>query len=392
MKHSQDETVCLSRPAAPEGNSWLDRLAQANSAEQLRRDLAQRFPALDRGNLKELAILGAADEGIRLAGLCSSLGIRVALIADDNPARQGKTFGGAIVSPSSSLLQCDRTLPVIIASHRVLDAVNRLTGAGFETAAPFAVLQMLAPEKFPPHMFYDNLLEDLFQHRKRCLQLNNDLADDTSRRVLDAAIGFRLSMDPRVLEPVLDHDLYGADCILPFDDNEVYIDGGSYDGDSLRMFIERVGNQYERIYAYEPDRQTYERLCRNFSGEVRVVPVAAGLYREVTTLRFDDAGTRGSLFTDAGGITVPVTTVDHDLRGNRATYIKMNIEGAELDALEGARRTIQSFAPKLAISAYHRPSDLWEVPAKIKSLRDDYRLFLRQHDGGIIETVCYARR
>jgi hypothetical protein len=87
-----------------------------------------------------------------------------------------------------------------------------------------------------------------------------------------------------------------------------------------------------------------------------------------------------------------VTTVDHDLEGGHASFIKMNIEGAEIDALEGARRTIQSFAPQLAISAYHRPADLWAVPEKIRSLRDDYRLFLRQHDGGIIETVCYAHQ
>jgi hypothetical protein len=68
----------------------------------------------------------------------------------------------------------------------------------------------------------------------------------------------------------------------------------------------------------------------------------------------------------------------------------MNIEGAELEALEGARESIRRWAPTLAISAYHRPSDLWQVAALARSLRPDYRLYFRQHDGGVIETVLYA--
>jgi hypothetical protein len=68
----------------------------------------------------------------------------------------------------------------------------------------------------------------------------------------------------------------------------------------------------------------------------------------------------------------------------------MNIEGAEIEALRGARNLIQKHAPKLAISGYHRPSDLWEIPALIRELNPDYKLSLRQHDGGTIETVIYA--
>ncbi len=389
---SENTADSLSAPSAVAGG-WLERLMLAPSAASLLGALADRYPALQGGRLEELAILGASDEGVRLAGLCKGLGIRVALIADDNPIRQGKLVEGITVVPTAELLDaCDKRLPVIIASHRVLGAVQRLSAAGFETVAPFATLQILAPDRFPPHMFYDGLIDELYRDRDAYVRLNGLLADEKSRRVLDAALGFRLTMDPRLFEPVLDAELYDADCIKPFGDGEVYVDGGSYDGDTLRLFIDRVGGRYERIYAYEPDQQTFARLCRNFEGEDRVTPVPKGLYREVTTLRFDDAGTRGSLFTESGTISVPVTTIDHDLNGGSASFIKMNIEGAEIDALEGAKNTIQTFAPQLAISAYHRPADLWEVPAKMKSLRDDYRLFLRQHDGGIIETVCYARQ
>ena len=74
----------------------------------------------------------------------------------------------------------------------------------------------------------------------------------------------------------------------------------------------------------------------------------------------------------------------------RVTFIKMNIEGAELDALRGSSTVIERWGPTLAISAYHRPSDLWQIPFLVNELRDDYKLFMRQHDGGVIETVLYA--
>jgi hypothetical protein len=68
----------------------------------------------------------------------------------------------------------------------------------------------------------------------------------------------------------------------------------------------------------------------------------------------------------------------------------MNIEGAEIDALDGARRTIARCLPKLAISAYHRPNDLWRIALLVREMSSKYELFLRQHDGGVIETVLYA--
>jgi hypothetical protein len=68
----------------------------------------------------------------------------------------------------------------------------------------------------------------------------------------------------------------------------------------------------------------------------------------------------------------------------------MNIEGSEIEALQGAAQSIRRWNTKLAISVYHRPTDLWQIPELVRSLNPDYRFYLRQHDGGIIETVLYA--
>lgn len=388
---SLDPGLAVGEASAPlaEAGGWLDALGKAGTAEALRRHLSERYPSLCDGHPKAIAILGAAEEGERLASICNTAGIDVVAVVDDSPHPQGRTLGRQRVEPSSRLAAIDRSVPVVICSHRLLGATTRLADEGFSTA-PFAALQLIRPSLFPPHAFYDGLLEDLVDNRDRYRRLGDQLADDKSRRVLQAVLGFRMTLDARLLEPVLDDDLYGADCLPPFAADEVYIDGGSYDGDTIRSFIKRVDGRFERIYGFEPDPRTFKRLQQNFADEPRVTPVPKGLYSKRTVLRFADAESRASLLTPAGAIEVPVTSLDEELADRRVTYIKMNIEGAELEAITGAQRTIRSHAPKLAISAYHRPSHLWEVPASVMAMRPDYRLFLRQHDGGIIETVLYA--
>jgi len=267
---------------------------------------------------------------------------------------------------------------------------ERLSRLGFAAVAPFAVLQALDPERFAPHMFYEGLLEDIWENREQYRWLARELSDNKSRDVLDAVLTFRQTLDPHVLAPVVEPGLYQSDGLLGYADDEVYIDGGAFDGDTIRLFSSRVGARYTRIYAFEPDPTTFARLKQNFASEPRVELINAGLYHRKQTLRFRDDASRAAIFAGDGGTEIEVTTIDDVVGEERVTFIKMNIEGAEIDALKGAARTIRRWRPKLAISAYHRPSDLWCIPRLVRWLREDYGLYLRQHDGGVIETVLYG--
>jgi FkbM family methyltransferase len=368
---------------------WLSGLREAASPEALRQALRQRHGAFAEPG--RLVILGAAVEGRRLAQLCREHGIAVLAIADDDPALEGSEISGAKVVKTAALAEIDRNVPIVIASHRTLKATQRLRAMGFAHVAPFVLLQMLAPQKFPPHLFHEGWLQDLHGNRAQYEELAGLLADGFSRRVLDAVLGYRLSCDPLVLEPIVEWELYGPAALFSYGEHEVYVDGGSYDGDSVRLFMGRVGGRFDRVLAFEPDPATFTRLVQNFRGEPRVEPVPKGLFSRETTLRFDDAGSRASgLVASGGGIAVPVTTIDRVLGEDPVTFIKMNIEGAEQEALAGAARAIARYRPKLAISAYHRAADLWQIPALVRRLEARYRLYLRQHDGGVIETVLYA--
>ncbi len=381
----------MNRPAGKaRGFQGLAALAAAPSAAAMRRALLDRYPGFDPSGLRELAVLGAAEEGGRLARICAARGIEVRAVCDDDPARVGSRLAGHRVRPLAALEGLDREIPVVVASHRVLGAIERLRGMGFASVAPFALLQVLDRAAFPPHMFYHGWLEDLGRNRSRYGRLYEALADDASRRTLDAVIGFRLTLDPAVLRPVLDGDLYLPRALTTLKPDEVYVDAGAYDGDSVRLFVERTGGRFKRVLAFEPGAAAFERLAANCAGDPRIEPINKGLYSRSTTLGFDGAGQRGAALSETGTAVVPVVALDEALGGDPVTFIKMNIEGAELEALEGARRAIARWQPRLAISAYHRPGDLWQVPAKLRRLRPDCRLYLRQHDGGVIETVAYA--
>lgn len=376
-------------------NDALSRLERVHSVNDLIAGLANHNGSLDPTRLSRIAILGAASEGRRLARICRERGIAIVAIADDDPAKLETRIEGVRVDPSGTLDVLDRTIPVVVASHRVLNGVQRLRARGFSTVLPFAALQVLAPKIFPPHMFYDGWLEDLCHNKKQYLWLNAELADERSQKVLEAVVHYRLTADPQFLTPVIERGHYHQGLYHPagvFDctDHEVYVDAGAFDGDSIRWFKERVGNRYDRIIALEPDPRTYAKLTQNFLGEERIEAINAGLHRRNAVLQFRDDASRGAIFTPEGGIAMDVVSLDELLAGERVTFLKMNIEGAEIDALYGAQETIRRWLPKLAISVYHRPSDLWRIPRLVREFSADYDLFLRQHDGGVIETVLYG--
>ena len=368
----------------------LDTIASVGSAAGLKERLAERWPAFTSRKLREVAIVGAAGEGVRLAALCRCHRIVLRGVADDNAMKQTQLVEEHKVTAVEEFDRLDRGTPVIVASHRALLPVRRLRNMGFTNVAPFLLLQELDPVRFPPHMFHDGLLEDLVDNVPRYRELGEIVADDRSRAVLAAVIDYRLNADPEVLDSIVEWDLYGPNNLLKYGMDEVYVDGGAYDGDSIRLFIKRVDDRFAKVIAFEPDPVTFRRLKANFASEPRVQPVNAGLHRAKAMLRFDGAGTRGSVLTATGATTVSVVGLDEVLNGERVSYVKLNIEGAEIDALEGGAASIRQWAPKLAIAAYHVPDHLWRVPATIRGLRPDYRIYFRQHDGGIIETVIYA--
>ena len=152
----------------------------------------------------------------------------------------------------------------------------------------------------------------------------------------------------------------------------------------------------KKIYAFEPDPECYKRCLEkkeqsNFV-EAEILPF--GTWSEKTTLSFEVQGTGSSKVSQSKGIntiSVPVMPIDDVIEDeDTVTFIKMDVEGSELESLKGAHKTIQRDKPKLAICIYHKPEDMVTIPLYIKELVPEYKLYVRHHSNTVSETVLYA--
>lgn len=182
--------------------------------------------------------------------------------------------------------------------------------------------------------------------------------------------------------------------IIRLGDDEIFVDCGAYTGDTLENFLKRV-KKFEKYYALEPDkrrRTELKKVIKRFKGEGRICYIPIGAWDRKEELCFSLSNECGEIVSDnkcSEKISVDAidNVVDED---EKVTFIKMDIEGAELKALEGARNTILRWKPKLAICVYHKREDLITIPQFIKSIDMGYKLYLRAHYPYCSELVLYA--
>lgn len=163
--------------------------------------------------------------------------------------------------------------------------------------------------------------------------------------------------------------------IFPSFGQEIFVDGGAYDGDTYKQFL-LSGIDYKKYYAFEPDYKNIEKLKTTVKNDEKTYVCECGLYEKETDLYFSLSGSMSSkIANELNGVKIPVINID--LAAPDATFIKMDIEGAEYAALRGARRTIITNRPKLAICCYHTIDDIWQIPLYIKKICPEYKLFYR---------------
>lgn len=205
----------------------------------------------------------------------------------------------------------------------------------------------------------------------------NLLADERSKRDFVNILNFKISGKVNYLfDSHCEKDqLYKE--ILPLSENESIVDLGAYDGDTIREFLEVTNGRYKKITAFEPDAKNFRKLTAKTEGMENLERHNLGAWDKKETLFFQKKKGRNSHQADEG-IPVEFDSVDNVVKGE-VTFIKMDIEGAELKALEGAKDTIQTYKPKLYVCAYHRNEDMFAIPLKIKELCSDYKIYFRHH-------------
>ncbi len=203
------------------------------------------------------------------------------------------------------------------------------------------------------------------------------LYDEKSKEDYLNILCFKLSGDVKYLLKAHSDKMKLYDDVLPLSEDESIVDLGAYDGDTIREFLTVTGGKYKNIIALEPDEKNFRKLERKTDGLPNLTRFNMGAWDKEETLYFAKKSGRNSRLEETG-IPVNFNSVDNIVK-DKVTFIKMDIEGAELKALEGAKNTIAMYKPKLYVCAYHRNEDMFTLPFKIKALYDGYKIYFRQH-------------
>lgn len=199
-----------------------------------------------------------------------------------------------------------------------------------------------------------------------------------------------LKKESIVFSIAIDEERMYFEDFLPITESEVFVDCGSFDGFNSVQFTKHCSNP--RILAVDADPTNIQKIESTFQKNqiknYKIVPI--GLWSEKKTLHFTAYGSGASRIMDEGSDVLECDCLDHLFSEEDVSFIKMDLEGAELEVLKGAKAIIKEKKPKLAISIYHKEEDILELPLYIKSIVPEYEFYLRHYTDWRSETVLYG--
>jgi len=349
---------------------------------------------LDPGS--PMVVYGGGNTGRRVIAVLRARGIEPAGVLDQRGGNGAAVEGVPVHRPGSepfdSTLRARATVLIAVfnrdANALAIDTLVRSLGYG-RVVGVVELHDLLAGDWGEPYWLSSR--EHPSRNADEVLGGMNRLADDASRALYERMIAYRVRGDAAdAPTPVAGPQYFPTDVPRRVEALR-YVDCGAYDGDVLRD-AERIA-ELEAACAFEPDPANFAKLAewaasRVVSTQINLWPCA--VWHSTEQLHFATNQGEGSHLASDGSMTVQAVAIDDVVPTFRATDLKMDIEGAEPAALQGAVRLVKRCRPRLAISAYHRPEHLWSISASIAELELDYSFFIRAHAYGGFEVVLYA--
>lgn len=216
---------------------------------------------------------------------------------------------------------------------------------------------------------------------------------DTEKYLLKHGIAGEDIIDIRAFFVCGTGDDYFYEDFLRFGKEEIFVDAGCCDLTTTVDFA-NLCKGLKKVYAFEPDAANYENCVKRLEKEKENLPEIVmlhyGTWSEKTELHFD-ATADGCSHIGEGNTVIRTAAIDDIVKSSdKVTFIKMDVEGAELESLKGAQRIIRRDRPTLAVCIYHKPEDVITIPLYIKSLVPGYRFYLRSYSNADNEMVLYT--
>ncbi len=320
---------------------------------------------------KPVVLYGMGDGADKVLSAFEYFGIKASAVMASDEFVRGQSFHGFTVKKLSEIETefYDFNIALCFASQ-LTDVMSNIK----HIALKHTVLVPSVP------VFGSTLFDDFFinENRNNINSAYALLSDEQSRRVYKSILKFYYTGEISLLDEITTAKSEAFDNILKLGNNEVYVDLGAYNGDTIDEFLHYSKGEYRKIIAFEPNSKNFEKLKKNCGNLKNTDLWQLGAYSKNTFLDFNNKAGRNSAISENGTKT-RVATVDSVLCGSSASYIKADVEGADYETLLGMKNTLKNFKPKLNFSAYHRFEDIFKLPLLVKELNPTYKIYLRHH-------------
>ncbi|MDO4921041.1 MAG: FkbM family methyltransferase [Phascolarctobacterium sp.] len=331
-----------------------------------------------KNTTKPVVLYGMGNGADKILDWCEASGVKVAGVFASDEFVRGQQFRGFTVERYDALkarLGNDLLIVVAFASERpeVLARFARLDAEGQAVAPHLPLFDERETVSFAWLAKYESELRRVY----------DKLADDWSRKVFADVLNYKVSGKLQYLFGCATEREEDLRTLLKPGADEIYLDLGAYNGDTLEELGRLTDWRWRLALAVEPDRRNCLKLRQTAEALVsRGLPVEvyeSGIWDCAGALSFSDSGGRQSTFVGAAKKSVAVTTIDEVAAGRPVSYIKMDVEGAEAQAIAGGRATIAQFKPKMFLAAYHYDADIFRLPLLLWQLVPEYKIYLRKH-------------
>lgn len=329
---------------------------------------------------ERMVVFGAGGRGRRCRARLELLGVEVPYLLDNDPAKRGAVLDGAMVLSPSDYGVRAAGLPVLVSSWAEGDIVRQLFALGIVEVYVDGSMERVDPA-------------EAHAHAGEIAAVYNALADEQSRAAYADAL--RLRFNGRRMAFTSAYPLYHHPLVRPRR-GDIIVDGGAAEGDTLGCFVADCAGDCT-LHLFEPMPATFAALAAELArrGLSRSRAVNKALWSSETILEFVEeyASAHSNRKAEGGGLRVAATSLDayaDEVGLERVDFIKLDVEGAELEALRGAERTIRRDMPRLAVCLYHNSVDLWEIPLWLMAVAPGYSFFVGHHSCCTLDTVLYC--
>lgn len=332
---------------------------------------------------KKLYIFGAGESGLKICKLIKHGIIKIKPYAFLDNNKSGFFEGYPIYNPREIQTLDGESYVVLISLDRPGAVVSQLLSLG--CVHYFSWFWMNEDIRV-------NIQQDL-SHNHNIQLVKGILRDERSIQIIEAIVQKRKDAFPDYSDIVeTGSDIFPAELFSSIED-EIFLDGGGFNGDSLEEFFDWTKGHYKEVHVFEPDKKNVALLKSKSYRYHNLHVWENGLWNQNTTMPFASGNDCSSHIVNGGGNSnINCVSLDQLLGYSVPfTFIKLDIEGAEIPALIGMKNIIKKYNPRLAICIYHKPDDLWEIPLIIHNLVPEYELYIRHYRSYCEGTVLFAK-